>query len=46
MFAQDLCYRRIDYFRTTVELNIKLERQSIAIQQIFNLKYSIPACPG
>jgi hypothetical protein len=42
MFAPDLYHSRIEYLSNYIDL----KRQSEAIPQIFNLQYSIPACPG
>jgi len=46
MFAHDLCYSQIEYFRTAADLNKKDRAKRFNKYSIFNLQFSIPACPG
>ncbi|CAB1071709.1 hypothetical protein D1AOALGA4SA_1335 [Olavius algarvensis Delta 1 endosymbiont] len=46
MFAQDLCYCRIEYFWNAIDLNLKDRAKRYNKSSIFNLQSSIPACPG
>jgi hypothetical protein len=46
MFAHDLCHSQIEYFRNDIDFNRKDRAKRYHKSSIFNLKYSIPACPG
>ncbi|CAB1081049.1 hypothetical protein D1AOALGA4SA_8713 [Olavius algarvensis Delta 1 endosymbiont] len=46
MFAQDLCHCRIEYFWNAIDLNLKDRAKRYNKSSIFNLQFSITACPG
>jgi len=55
MFAHDLCHIRIEYFRISIDSNIRdratcgvvaRRAKPQAILKFFNLQFSFPACPG
>jgi hypothetical protein len=46
MFAHDLCHSQIEYLSNAIDLNRKDRAKRYHKSSIFNLQYSIPACPG
>jgi len=46
IFAHDLWYSQIEYLSNSIDLNRKDRAKRNHKSSIFNLQYSIPACPG
>jgi len=46
MFAHDLCYNRIEYFKNVIDLDRKDRAERYHKSSIDNLQSSIPVYPG